>query len=160
MNATKLEVVRLNDEVERLNDIQAEMKVTKLDVVRLNDEVASLNYIEAGLNLTKLKVTNLNRVITSLYAIAQSLDESLFRELRLENIAMNSKAIGQVITQSAEFSIPILNTWYNISSSARGFHRNSLSTKDIYDQVEGNTMFKKPNIFQAVYYYTRAFFQN
>ena len=121
MNATKLEVVRLNDEVARLNHIEAEMKLE--------------------VNLTKLEVTKLNRVVTSLYAIAQSLDESLFRELRLENIAMNSKAIGQVITQSAEFSIPILNTWYNISSSARDFHRNSLSTKDIYDQVVGNTMF-------------------
>jgi len=106
------------------------------------------------------EVTRLNRVVISLYALAQSLDESRFRELRLENIAINSKTIGQVITQSAEFSIPILNTWYNISSSARDLYRNSLSTKDIYKQVEGNTMLKKPNQVQALYYFTRAFFQN
>ncbi len=83
-------------------------------------------------------------MVISLYAIAQSLDESRFRELRLENIAIYSTGIGQIITQSAELSIPILNTW---------------STKDIYDQVEGNTMFKKPHLFQAVSYLTRAIFR-
>ncbi len=100
----------------RLNDIEAELNVTKGEVTRLNGEL-----------------TRLNRTVISLYALAQSLDASRFRELRLENIAINSKSIGQVITQSAEFSIPILNIWYNISSSARDLHRNSMSTKDIYD---------------------------
>jgi hypothetical protein len=70
-------------------------------------------------------------VAKSLYALAQNLDERQFRKLGLENIAINSKAIGQVKNQSAEFSIPILNTWYNISSSARDLHRNSLSTIEI-----------------------------
>jgi hypothetical protein len=96
-------------------------------------------------------------VAKSLYALAQNLDERQFRKLGLEDIAINSKAIGQVKNQSAEFSIPILNTWYNISSSARDLHRNSLSTRDIYDQVEGSTILEKPHRFQAV---TRAFFQN
>jgi hypothetical protein len=98
----------------RLNDIEAEMNLTKLAVKRLNDEV-----------------TRSIRVVRSLYALAQSLDESRFRELRLENIAINSQVVGQIRTQTAEFSIPFLNIWYNISSSARDLHRNSLSTKDV-----------------------------
>ncbi len=113
-----------------MNNIEARMNMIDLEVILLNDEVAGLN-----------------RVFRSLCAFAQSLDESRFRELRLENIAINSKVIGQVITQTSEFSIPILNIGYNISSSARDLHRQSLSTKHIYDHVEDNAALIRPNRF-------------
>ena len=91
-------------------------------------------------------------------AFAERFDASQHRERRTAKVAETSKFIGATLVKVAEFTMPVCNSWYDVSKFATEIHRNGLSDMEMYDLTnsENNVALKQPYLFQLPIFFTVA----